>query len=99
MTEEVAAELGHEIGVDGFFYMTVEQLIEQAEYIGLNYNTEFWRHSYYLSLDDDGVGSVPGEWEWCGPTCTRYMVYVKNTSDQNNIIHVGAHTWRWRSYP
>ena len=67
-------------------------------YTTINYDTEKWHHDYFLVLDDDKVGSSPGAWSFCGPTCTRYTVKVKNKSNADNTVHVGAHTWRNRSY-
>ena len=99
MTEAVREELGHQIGDNGCFYMTMEQFFDQIYYTSINYDTESWHHAYFLALDDDGQGSSRGLFNWCGETCTRYIVTVKNTSTLPNRVHVSANTWHKRSYP
>lgn len=93
MTDEVREELGHTSDMkDGVFYMTIEQAYEQLKYVSMNYDTEEWYHDYFLALDDDEVGGVEGQYEWCD-RCIRYTGWVKNTSGKKNTIRVSAHTW------
>ena len=100
MTSAVAAELNHTIDEnDGTFWMLLEHFKSQVQYIGINYDTSNWHHDYFLALNDTKEESKEGEWNFCGSDCYRYKAYVKNMSDQPNVVHVGAHTWRPRSIP
>ena len=99
MTEAVREELNHEVGDNGCFYITMEQFFDQIYYTSVNYDTEGWHHAHFLALDDDGAGSSRGLFHWCGETCTRYIVTVKNKSNVPNKVHVSANTWHKRSYP
>ena len=100
LTDADLLELDHEKGNDGFFWMAVEDYHAYTSYTSMNYDVDNhnWHHGYHLTLDDDETGSRPGEWTWCGPSCTRYTGVVVNTSNVYNKIHPGVHTWRWRSY-
>ena len=77
----------------------MEQYFDQIYYTSVNYDTDGWHHDHFLALDDDGVGSSRGLFHWCGETCTRYIVTVKNKSNVPNKVHVSANTWHKRSYP
>ena len=54
--------------------MTIEQYFDETYYTSVNYDTNGWHHDYFMALDDDGVGSSRGLFNWCGETCTRYIV-------------------------
>jgi hypothetical protein len=97
MSADVKAELGHTTGNDGNFWMTLDEFMNDIQYIGVNYNTKDWHHSYFLALNDGGQGAAAGSWNFCGSSCSRYT--VKITSDVDQTVRVGAHTWRSRSYP
>lgn len=99
MNSNIREELDHTVGNDGVFYMSLEQYYSQVEVTSLNYDTSNWKYDYFLKLDDDGHAGKTGKWSWCGYSCTRYTVKVKNTSSVANKVWVGAHTWRQRSYP
>ena len=74
MSEEVRLELGHKVSDNGSFYMTIEQYFDEIYYTSVNYDTKGWHHDYFMALDDDGEGSSRGLFNWCGETCTRYIV-------------------------
>jgi hypothetical protein len=98
MSSAVRQELGHTADDDGTFYMTLAEFMNDVQYVGINYNTEKWYHDYFLVLNDKGLGASDGQWNFCGSSCSRYTVEIENKSGQDQQVHVGAHTWRSRSY-
>ena len=47
-------------------------------------------------LLDDKTDS-PGQWSWCGPTCTRHALTVSSSVAQT--VHLTVNLWEARSYP
>ena len=90
----------HEKANDGEFWMRSEDFYSSAHVVTYNPDVAAlgWYHDYHLVIDDDGTGSEPGIWWWCGEFCSRYTAVITNSSDKSNKIHVGLHTWRQRTY-
>ena len=86
----------HEKANDGEFWMRSEDFYSSAHVVTYNPDVAAlgWYHDYHLVIDDDGTGSEPGIWWWCGEFCSRYTAVITNSSDKSNKIHVGLHTWR-----
>ena len=53
MSADVKAQLDHDTGNDGDFWMTVPEFMSDVQYVGINLNTENWHHGSFLVLDDD----------------------------------------------
>jgi hypothetical protein len=67
MSADVKAQLDHDTGNDGNFWMTVPEFKSDVQYVGINLNTENWKHGHFLVLDDDQeTGASPGKWNFCG---------------------------------
>ena len=82
---------------DGFIWMSIEDYQKQASQTFINIDTEGKFSDYFLKLDDDGTGSTPGSYRWCGSSCTRHKLTIKSDVDQT--IWVAAHTWDRRGIP
>jgi len=80
---------------DGLFFMKIEDYVEQGMATLVSFDTTDWFSDYFLKLSDKTVS--PGEWSWCGATCTRHKVKV--TSKAKQTVYVTAYTWDKRSYP
>jgi len=61
----------------------------------VSFDTTDWYYDYFLMLND--ATNSPGEWSWCGETCTRHRVRV--TSSVKQTVYVTTYTWDKRSYP
>ena len=57
MSSSVRSELDHTNSNDGTFWMTLDEFMNDTQYIGINYNTENWYHDYFLVLDDNKSGA------------------------------------------
>lgn len=80
---------------EGIFFMTVEDFYNQAESTVISFDTTSWSYDYFLMLDDQTKS--PGDWDFCGETCTRHKVNVTSSIDQP--VYLTVHTWDQRSYP
>ena len=76
--------------------MTIEDYHSQGLVTVISYDTTGWYHSHFLMFRDI-LQEVPGEWEFCGVTCTRHKLDV--TSDVAQDVYITLHTWENRSYP
>ena len=79
---------------DGLFYTSIEDFYESLESTFINYDTSEWSHGYFLMLDDPAPRN--GRDRNCGYRCTRHKVVI--TSEVDQIVWVGAHTYRYYSY-
>lgn len=61
--------------------MTVEELHEYFESIEGYVNTAEMDQAHFLRFNDDGSGSRPGKFSFCGETCTRHVVKINSDSD------------------
>ena len=53
--------------------------------------------AHFLILGDDTLkDNSPGEWLWCGETCTRHEFELKSADAQT--LYISAHTWPNHSY-
>ena len=75
--------------------MTIEDYHRQGLVTVISYDTTGWYHSHFLFLDDRRQ-LVPGEWEFCGRTCTRHKLDVESEVAQD--VFITLHTWENRSY-
>ena len=54
-----------------------------------------WHSSYFLMLDDQTQADHPGDFYYCGATCTKHTLTL--SSDVEQSVWVTAHTWDRRS--
>lgn len=80
---------------DGIFFMTIEDYYNQGLVTIISFDTTDWFEDHFLMLDDKTTPN--GEWEFCGPTCTRHIIEVTSSVAQD--VYVTVHTWESRSYP
>ena len=102
LTDNDRIELGHldTTTYDGVFFMRIEDYFLMTDSTSMNFDVEThnWQHDYHLTIDDDGSGSTPGNFYWCGSDCARYTGRITNNASVYNMIYPGIHTWRWRTY-
>ena len=79
---------------DGMFYINVEDYLEQMDVTFINYDTSNWAHSYFMMWNDPMEET--GNHFWCGPTCTKHVMWVK--SDIAQEVRIGAHAYRFYTY-
>lgn len=65
---------------DGVFWMTVEDFTARGWITQVAFDTNDWYQGYYLHFDDDS--STPGTMFACGPTCSRHVITVTSSVDQ-----------------
>ena len=61
----------------------------------ISYDTTGWFYDRFLMLDDQSGPN--GSWQWCGATCTRHIMQIESSVQQD--VFVTAHTWEARTYP
>ena len=74
--------------------MRLEDFFAVLDATFINYDTSEWFPSYFLMLDDPAYKT--GRDRNCGSSCTRHKLTVTSQVDQ--YIWVGAHTYRYYSY-
>ena len=96
-TPELRREAGatYEAKNEGIFFMRIEDYYRYGLVTVISYDTTDWENDYFLMFDDKTRPN--GEWEFCGPTCTRHTLEV--TSDVDQDVYVTLHTYASRSYP
>lgn len=53
-TKELLQEVNHSLNKeDGLFFMDLDTLFAEFEYVIANYNTEGWSYDYHLQVDDN----------------------------------------------
>ena len=82
------------IADDGLFYTSIEDLYESLESTFINYDTTEWHLGSFMMLDDPAEKN--GRDRNCGYRCTRHKVII--TSEVDQTVWVGAHTYRYYSY-
>ena len=65
-TDALRKEAGAVQGDDGYFWMSVEDYQSQGKETHFTADTDSMHQSYFLRLGDDGTGSTPGQYSWCG---------------------------------
>lgn len=73
--------------------MTIEDYYQQGVSTVISYDTTDWYNAHFLMLNDQT--DSPGQWSWCGATCTRHVMEV--TSDVAQDVYITAHTWEART--
>ena len=78
-TSELKREAGAtETAVDdGIFFMTFEDYYRQGLVTVVSFDTTGWYDDHFLKLSDKTPAN--GEWEFCGPTCTRHSIEVTSS--------------------
>ena len=80
---------------EGIFFMKFEDYFEQGHSTIVSYDTTGWYRDHFLMLDDKT--DSPGQWSWCGKTCTRHSLIVSSRVEQD--VYLTVNLWEARSYP
>ena len=95
-TKELLQEVNHSLNKeDGLFFMDLDTLFAEFEYVTANYNTEGWSYDYHLQVDDNSQDKGGECWYMKG--CTPHTVKVRSEVAQDVFITV--HTWDDRGRP
>ena len=79
---------------DGIFFMPIEILKSQGDYVFINYDVTDWHTANFVMLNDQTAND--GQWKDCGSSCKRHELTLKSDVDQT--IYLSMHTWPQRCY-
>jgi len=90
-TQQFKDEAGWTSADDGVFFMSFEDYFNQCSETYFNVDTSDWYHDSFLMLNDNSQAQNPGRYSWCGSSCTRHVLTLTSSVDQD--VYLTAHTW------